>query len=194
VIDVVGDVNICERGLTEIPYKFGFIEGSFFCSTNELVSLHNSPYEVTDFFICNKNKLINLIGSPRKVGAGFQCITNELTSLEGCPDYVGEKFLCHDNKMTKIRDLVVVPAYIGRYMNSDVKEANAFQNELLGKAILPNIDIFEDMEILYEEGDIKYYNPHALRAFIRQETPSMLSEINLKEIEDEFKEIGYVVI
>lgn len=38
-VDVVGDVNLSGKGLTEIPVKFGVITGSFYCSNNQLTSL-----------------------------------------------------------------------------------------------------------------------------------------------------------
>ena len=78
-IDVNGDVNLCNFGLTELPLIFN---------------------RVTGYFLCDDNKLTSLKGSPRWVGGYFYCSHNQLTSLEFSPDYVGGYFNCRYNKLT----------------------------------------------------------------------------------------------
>ena len=38
-VDVVGDVDLIRMELTEIPFQFGVIKGSFYCYKNKLTSL-----------------------------------------------------------------------------------------------------------------------------------------------------------
>ena len=78
-IDVNGDVNLCNFGLTELPLIFNKVTGSFDCGGNNLTSLK---------------------GCPRWVGGYFSCSMNNLTSLEFSPDYVGYFFTCEYNDLT----------------------------------------------------------------------------------------------
>ena len=78
-IDVNGDVDLINKGLTELPLTFNKVSGWFDCSNNRLTSLK---------------------GSPKWVGRGFYCNRNQLTSLEFCPDYVGGNFYCVKNNLT----------------------------------------------------------------------------------------------
>jgi len=40
-VDVTGDVNIKDRGLTKLPVQFGVVTGEFDCSYNKLTSTTN---------------------------------------------------------------------------------------------------------------------------------------------------------
>ena len=77
-IDVDGNVDLYNKGLTELPLSFNKVNGYFDCSYNQLTSLK---------------------GSPRWVGSSFYCNYNRLTSLEFSPDYVGGDFRCIDNDL-----------------------------------------------------------------------------------------------
>jgi hypothetical protein len=77
-IDVDGDVDLINKGLTELPLTFN---------------------KVTGYFDCDGNQLTSLKGSPKWVGRGFYCNRNQLTSLEFSPDYVGVDFSCVHNDL-----------------------------------------------------------------------------------------------
>ena len=79
LIDVVGNVNLYNQGLTELPLTFNNVSG---------------------WFDCGENFLTSLKGSPRWVGGEFYCGENRLTSLEFSPEYVGGYFNCKNNKLT----------------------------------------------------------------------------------------------
>jgi hypothetical protein len=69
LIDVVGDVDISERGLTEMPYKFNFVQGQFCCTWNNLISLKNAPDSGTnDFYYYDNSNLIKIGGCERWCG------------------------------------------------------------------------------------------------------------------------------
>ena len=78
-IDVVGNVNLYNKGLTELPLVFNKVSG---------------------YFDCGRNKLTSLKGCPRWVGGYFYCTNNNLTSLGFGPDYVGSFFSCQYNNLT----------------------------------------------------------------------------------------------
>ena len=78
-IDVNGDVNLWNRGLTELPLRFNKVNGWFDCSNNNLTTLK---------------------GCPKWIGGWFSCHDNQLTSLEFSPDYVGYNFDIRYNNLT----------------------------------------------------------------------------------------------
>ena len=103
-IDVNGDVNMYNKGLTKIPFKFGKVGGYFYCSYNPaLTSLKGAPKSVgTDFYCSNNPALTSLEGAPKSVGGYFYCSYNPaLTSLDGAPESVTGSFYSRHNKFTE---------------------------------------------------------------------------------------------
>jgi hypothetical protein len=132
-VDVSGNVNLFNKQLEEIPFKFGIVNGTFDCSYNELTSLEFSPNKVVGYFDCNHNKLTSLEFCPQKVSGHFICSYNELTSLEFCPKEVGVDFDCSYNQLN---DLLYIP--------SEVKEKVYLEaNKSLGK--YQEIRLYEDL-------------------------------------------------
>ena len=98
-IDVDGNVDISNLGLKKIPLKFGKIDGSFDCCSNELTTLEGAPSEVGGYFDCSENELSTLVGAPNKVDNEFYCSYNKLTTLKGAPKLVGDEFWCCNNNL-----------------------------------------------------------------------------------------------
>jgi hypothetical protein len=96
-IDVDGDVNLRDRELYIIPFKFGKVTGSFHCENNKLESLEGSPYYVGGDFNCYDNNLLDLEFSPAEVVGTFDCSFNSLESLYGMPLEIGGDFNCKSN-------------------------------------------------------------------------------------------------
>ncbi len=103
-IDVNGNVNLNDKGLTKLPLKFNKVGGSVNFYFNLLTTLEGSPVVVGGDFICSNNKLTSLEGCPKKVGGDFYCSHNQLTSFEGIPDNfnVGDYFDCGDNPIYEL--------------------------------------------------------------------------------------------
>jgi hypothetical protein len=99
-IDVDGDVDLSDEGLTELPLSFNRVTGYFDCGGNILTTLKGSPRWVGDSFRCSYNDLTSLKGCPRWIGGNFNCYNNRLTSLEFSPDYIGGYFDCQCNNLT----------------------------------------------------------------------------------------------
>ena len=78
-IDVMGDVYLYNKGLTELPLTFNKVTGDFNCGRNRLTSLKGGPKWVGCHFLCNRNKLSSLEFSPDYVGSNFYCDDNDLT-------------------------------------------------------------------------------------------------------------------
>jgi len=99
-IDVDGNVNLSEMGLTKLPLKFNHVSGYFDCHHNKLTTLEGSPKSVGGYFNCSYNKLTKLDGSPERVDCDFYCSGNNLTTLEGSPKSVGGFFNCNNNEIS----------------------------------------------------------------------------------------------
>ena len=80
LVDVNGNVNLYNKGLVELPLKFGKVSGDFNCRGNQLTSLDGCPRIVGGNFYCHNNKLTSLVGGPKEVGGDFDCGYNELTT------------------------------------------------------------------------------------------------------------------
>jgi hypothetical protein len=100
-VNVDGDVDFSDRGLTKLPLSFG-VTGNFYCGENQLTTLEGSPSNVGGNFYCDYNQLTSLEGCPSSVGGDFYCNNNQLTSLEGCSISVGGDFYCYTNKLTSL--------------------------------------------------------------------------------------------
>ena len=105
--DVNGNVDLTEKNLTKLPFKFNKVSGWFYCSYNKLTTLEGAPKEVGGGFYCDNNKLPTLEGAPTKViRGGFYCGNNKLTTLKGAPTEVGGTFHCTGNKKQFTEDEV----------------------------------------------------------------------------------------
>ena len=107
-IDVNGDVNLYNLGLTELPLIFNRVSGSFDCSYNRLTTLKGSPKYVGTNFNCKDNELTSLEDGPEKVEGGYYCMNNrKLKSLEGVGefDYLFSDILIGDSN--RISDYLI---------------------------------------------------------------------------------------
>jgi len=106
LVNVWGNFSYTGKGLKDFKgVKFGYVNGDFDCSNNELTSLEGAPRSVEGLFNCANNKLTSLEGAPRKVD-NFNCSGNLLTSLEGGPDRVSiGKYKCSKNNLTSLKGL-----------------------------------------------------------------------------------------
>jgi hypothetical protein len=95
-VDVNGDVNLSLRGLTEIPIKFGVVRGKFDVRFNNLLSLKNSPREVTGTFDCSGNNNLTSLKYGPKIAGTYKCNFCNLQSSEGMPTKVTETFDAED--------------------------------------------------------------------------------------------------
>ena len=75
-----GDLSLYNLGLTKLPpnLKGITITGDFYCATNKLTSLENSPKIVKGNFYCNDNNLTTLDGPIELIGKDFSCYNNML--------------------------------------------------------------------------------------------------------------------
>ena len=82
-VNVIGNVNLYDQELVELPVKFGEVNGYFSCDFNKLKSLEGAPHTVGDSFDCSNNQLTSLESTPHTLGNIYVCNNNYLTSLVG---------------------------------------------------------------------------------------------------------------
>ena len=102
-IDYDGNVNLNSKNLTnffKLPFRFRKVNGSFYCSHNNLTTLEGCPEEVANNFFCDNNNLTSLKGGPKQVGCHYYCMFNKLTTLEGAPERIEAYFSCSNNNLT----------------------------------------------------------------------------------------------
>ena len=85
-VDVDGNVDLFNKGLTELPFKFGKVSGNFNCDQNQLTSLEGSPNWVGKYFSCAHNLLTTLEGGPEIVIGSYYCDYNNLVNFKGFPE------------------------------------------------------------------------------------------------------------
>jgi len=135
-VDVYGDVYLNGRDLKEIPLKFGYVSGDFYCSSNYLSSLRGSPERVGGDFDCRSNQLTSLEGGPKKVRGNFHCYNNEISSLQEGPEEVGGDYDAGHN--SGLKTLLGVPKEIGGYfwcstisLPKEIKDNYRYINEIV---------------------------------------------------------------
>jgi len=96
-LNVKGNIDLSNKNLKVIPFKFKEVDGWFSCNNNQLTSLEGAPTKVGGGFYCSCNQLTSLEDAPIEVAGDFYCINNQLKSLEGIPRKIGGMFLCYDN-------------------------------------------------------------------------------------------------
>ena len=137
-IDVDGGVDLSNKNLSKIPFKFRNVSEGFYCCGNQLTSLEGAPKSVGGGFGCYDNQLISLKGAPKNVSGGFYCDHNQLTSLDGAPKTVGGRFLCYDNpnlpysELFKIVDKVKGDIYYSSYRTTEDKDKIRRDREVKG--------------------------------------------------------------
>ena len=80
-IDVDSIVDLSNKGLTQLPLKFGRVSGILYLENNFLKSLE---------------------GCPSFVGENFYFYNNRITSFKGCPSHVGGDLYCGDNPIYEV--------------------------------------------------------------------------------------------
>ena len=91
-VDVYQSIQLETEELIDnkIPFKFNKVDGDFRISDTPLVSLENSPEEVTGTYMVTFSDIETLEGGPRIVGKNFNVDWNKmLATLDGSPDKVG---------------------------------------------------------------------------------------------------------
>jgi len=108
LVNVDGYVKLWNRGLTELPLRFGRVSGHFDCGGNKLTTLKGSPLYVGEFS-CGFNKLTNLKYSPLEVGGVYFCDYNkELKTLRGLEECFFMKTInCYGSPVNELFSLFV---------------------------------------------------------------------------------------
>lgn len=159
-IDVLGDVEVLYSNLTEIPLKFGKIDGNFKCSGLKLKSLKNAPEFVRYNFRCDNNFLTSLKYSPNYVGGTFDCSNNKLSNLNFCPEIVGRDLFC---KMNRLKSLKGSPKeFFGRFncSNNQLTDFSGISDRFKGE-IYANCNYLKNLKGFKHFDGIIFIDPSA---------------------------------
>lgn len=132
LIDVEGNVKVCDGRLFKLPLRFGRVSGDFICNS-KLNTLKGSPYFVGGDFNCNNNELTSLEGGPAYVRGSYHCSENKLITLKGCAREVGRDFLCNGNLL---ENLIGSPNKINGYFNAKMNRLRTLKGapkEMFGR-------------------------------------------------------------
>lgn len=151
-IDVVGDVNLSNYNIENIPLKINKLNGDFYIGwSNILKSLEGSPNEISGDFFASGLNITDLKGCPEKVGGNFDIANNKkLTSLEGGPKWVGGNF---DVKNSMLSNLNHFAEYVGGNIN--VSSNNFTTLEGLPKHIHGDLNCSENFLTTLKNGPEK---------------------------------------
>ena len=150
-VDVDGDVDLRNKGLTKIPLKFGKVSGDFSCRDNQLISLEGSPLSVGGHFDCSFNQLKSLEGAPLSVGGDFSCYSNELKSLDGISGRISGGIYCYSNQLRDVKG--VKDGWLGEfsvYRNPVHEIFKLFPYEKWDEVI----EILNEYEVIRDDGNL----------------------------------------
>lgn len=83
-VNVFTMVDISNHELNHIPFVFGKIEGSFYCSDNKLNDLSFlKDIEIDGDIIASRNNIKTLMNGPKKVWGKLDLTENRLRNLQG---------------------------------------------------------------------------------------------------------------
>ncbi len=106
-VDVDDNVNLCNKGLTQLPLKFGRVNGYFDCGRNHLTSLEGSPQYVEEFY-CSNNELKTLEEGPKIVLVYYSFHNNKLINFKGFPeDFDGNISIFNNPVYKKLENIPV---------------------------------------------------------------------------------------
>lgn len=109
-IIITGDISLINYQLTELPYKFKYVYGSFSVGGHKFPTIHkannhllktlkNCPELVTGDFNCALcSGLISLQGGPLTVQGNYYCHNTGIKSLDGIANTIGKSIILYCNK------------------------------------------------------------------------------------------------
>jgi hypothetical protein len=180
-----------------------YVGGDYNCNWCSLKNLIGAPTSLDSSlhgnFACQNNMIVNLEGAPRKARS-FTCNNNDITSFYGAPIELRlnfkEKFQWH-GKYENIMDLHDINReYVDLdellYWSPAIK---IFGEETAQKIIIPNLEEFNDGEIIYYEANRYYFNEYGFLNFIKDVAPGQYSlyKKELPKMVERAKENGYLI-
>lgn len=179
-VNVDGDIDLSNRGITELPFKFGEIIGNFDISNNNLTDLKNSPDTVSFSFDCSNNKFRNLDNAPESVSL-FICRENNIENLKsntlkeiyGCLVCSN----CNLKSLDGIQDLVNVPLDISAG-NNNIENIDPLLKVHCEHENNVSIEIYLNGNNIRELTDLPRY---ASRIDLRDNPLEKISNIHLTE-------------
>jgi hypothetical protein len=157
-VDVYQNIDIRNMNLTELPCKFGKVNGEFYVSDNQLKDFEGFPNEV-ERMLCGDNEFENLNGCTNIIRDDFNCSNCKLTSLEGGPQIIDGYYSFSGNLITNFngfpKDFTKSVFYdrnpISEVIDIFLKSFNGYINRQGGGDIGQLIDLINKHDVI--DGD-----------------------------------------
>lgn len=137
IINVFTNVSIIDEylQLNKFPnfIQFGYVNGNFDCTNNNMTSLEGCPIKIKGNFYCSYNKLESLKGCPKEIGGSFICRKNKLLSLKYCPQIINGTFDCSFNEIKNFENSPKIVKGIFDCTYNEIENLNGLTKNLYGK-------------------------------------------------------------
>lgn len=131
-VDISDSVNLCDKKLDELPFRFGVVDGYFNISENNLTSLYGSPTYTSGSFNCAYNNLKSLEFVPKRVGGNLMISGNyDIKSFEYIPSHIGGDFTCGESQLYTIWSLFEDKSKIELFNDYDIIQGDSIILERL---------------------------------------------------------------
>ena len=152
IVDVTGNVNLQNRGLTELPVHFGRVTGSFDISENNWISLKGLPTYINNNFYYNTSNAHSIfdvpILPPLCVNGSFSCKgVKSLHNIHKTFHHLIVRNGFDTNANSHFLGLLLIPGIsnvsnfvfsstqieiiINKYLEQDYRDIHACQEELI---------------------------------------------------------------
>jgi len=137
-VDCLASIDICEKGLKEIPIKFRKIHGDFICDNNKLKSCQGFPLELLGGLDAYDNRYENFDGLTKDVGEYINLIGKKnilkIEDLGSLP-------------ISKFQELII--KYKDETDDGDFKKGiSIFPNDGIPEKYLPYVSLDDDYDLI----------------------------------------------
>ena len=155
-VDVYDNIDLRGKDLSELPCKFGKVNGDFYVSENQLKNFDGFPKEVRGRMLCGDNEFENMNGCGNIIKGDFNCSGCKLTSLENGPQIVDGYYGFNRNLITNFngfpKDFKKTVFYDGNPVSEVIyiflKTFNGYINRVGGGNIGQLIDLINDHDVI----------------------------------------------
>ncbi len=155
-VDVYANIDLRGKDLSELPCKFGKVNGDFYVSDNQLKDFKGFPSEVGRM-LCGDNEFENLNGCTNIIKGDFNCSGCKLTSLENGPQIVDGYYGFNRNLITNFngfpKDFKKMVFYDGNPVSEVIdiflKTFNGYINRVPSGGLIGQlIDLINDHDVI----------------------------------------------
>ena len=104
-LDVYQDIDLWDLNVTELPFKFGKVDGNFTCHNVNLISLKGFPKIVNGDLDIHTNKLKSLEYISEVINGDLDCNWNQIEDFKYFPKIIKGDVYCRSNNLKSLKGL-----------------------------------------------------------------------------------------